>query len=61
MAAGVSEAEIERIAAPIGLDIGASSPAEIAVAVMAQIIAALPPARPCRAPQLARRLALGQP
>lgn len=41
LGAGVGEAEIDRIAAPIGLDIGAASPAEIAVAVMAQIIAAL--------------------
>jgi xanthine dehydrogenase accessory factor len=34
---GLSEAEISRIHAPIGLDIGAVSPAEIAVAIMAQI------------------------
>jgi xanthine/CO dehydrogenase XdhC/CoxF family maturation factor len=33
--------EIARIAAPIGLDIGAQSPEEIAVAILAQI-AALP-------------------
>ena len=39
-ALGASEAQIARIAAPIGLDIGASSPAEIAVAVLAQIIGA---------------------
>ena len=36
-AQGVSAAEIARIHAPIGLDIGAVSPAEIAVAIMAQI------------------------
>src|ERR1700691_1477246 len=36
-AQGVSEADISRIHAPIGLDIGAVSPAEIAVAIMAQI------------------------
>jgi xanthine dehydrogenase accessory factor len=36
-AAGVPEAAIARIRAPVGLDIGARSPAEIAVAVMAQI------------------------
>jgi xanthine dehydrogenase accessory factor len=41
MAAGLSAEEIARIHAPIGLDIGASSPQEIAVAVMAQVIAAL--------------------
>lgn len=38
---GVSESEIGRIAAPIGLDIGAQSPAEIAVAILAQVIGAL--------------------
>jgi xanthine dehydrogenase accessory factor len=36
-AQGVSEADLARIHAPIGLDIGAISPAEIAVAIMAQI------------------------
>ncbi len=41
MTAGVTEAQLNRIAAPIGVDIGASSPAEIAVAVLAQIIEAL--------------------
>jgi xanthine dehydrogenase accessory factor len=34
---GVSDADIARIRAPIGLEIGAVSPAEIAVAIMAQI------------------------
>src|ERR1700689_2961970 len=36
-AQGVSDADIARIHAPIGLDIGAVSPAEIAVSIMAQI------------------------
>ena len=36
-AAGLSNAEIARIRAPIGLAIGAASPAEIAVAIMAEI------------------------
>lgn len=35
---GHDEAEIARISAPIGLDIGAASPAEIAVSVLADII-----------------------
>ena len=39
-AAGVSDEGIARIASPIGLDIGASSPAEIAVAIMAEVIQA---------------------
>ena len=38
---GVSEAGIARIHAPIGLSIGAVSPAEIAVAIMAEITARL--------------------
>ena len=37
---GRTENEIGRIAAPIGLDIGAASPAEIALATLAQIVQA---------------------
>lgn len=37
-ALGHSEAEIAAISAPIGLDIGAASPAEIAVAILADIV-----------------------
>ncbi len=40
LAAGATPEQIERIHAPIGLDIGAASPAEIAVAVLAQLIRA---------------------
>ena len=40
-AAGFDEAALARIHAPIGLDIGAASPAEIAVAIVAEIVAAL--------------------
>ena len=39
--AGLSEADIARIHAPVGLDIGAKSPAEIAVSVIAQVTAVL--------------------
>jgi len=41
VAAGIPHNVIERIRAPIGLPIGAASPAEIAVAVLAEIIEAL--------------------
>lgn len=46
--AGFSAAALARIDAPIGLDIGAKSPAEIAVSVMARVIEALrkPETRP---------------
>ena len=37
-AAGVTESQIARIHAPVGLNIGAATPAEIAVSVLAQII-----------------------
>ena len=40
LAEGLTEADIARIDAPIGLDIGAQSPAEIAVAVLGAIIQA---------------------
>ena len=39
--AGVSAVDLRRIRAPIGLDIGASGPAEIAVAILAEVIATL--------------------
>jgi xanthine dehydrogenase accessory factor len=39
--AGLTDADIARIHAPIGLPIGAVSPAEIAVAIMAEITRAL--------------------
>jgi xanthine dehydrogenase accessory factor len=41
LAQGFSPDAVERIHAPIGLDIGAQSPAEIAVAVLGEIVASL--------------------
>jgi len=38
---GHSEEEIARISAPIGLDIGAANPAEIALATLADIVRSL--------------------
>lgn len=40
-AAGETDSSLSRIRSPIGIDVGAISPAEIAVSVMAQITAAL--------------------
>ncbi|HXF54322.1 MAG TPA: XdhC family protein [Hyphomicrobiaceae bacterium] len=40
-AAGFTEAELKRIKSPIGIEIGAQSPAEIALAVMAEIVHAV--------------------
>lgn len=39
--AGIGEADLAKIHAPVGLDIGAKSPAEVAVAVMAEVTASL--------------------
>ena len=38
LAAGIEEAELERISAPIGLDIGALTAAETALSIMSEII-----------------------
>ncbi len=39
LARGLTEAELGRLAGPIGLDLGASSPAETALSIMAEIVA----------------------
>ncbi|MFN8544474.1 MAG: XdhC/CoxI family protein [Candidatus Binatia bacterium] len=39
-AAGVSEAELARVRAPIGLDLGGRVPEEIALAILAEVVAA---------------------
>ena len=40
-AAGITDSQIARIKAPIGLDIGAQTPAEVALSVMAEIVLAV--------------------
>ncbi|GJQ51735.1 MAG: xanthine dehydrogenase accessory factor [Anaerolineaceae bacterium] len=52
---GVSEAQIARIHAPIGLDIGAQNPEEIALAIMAQIVQSFRKQNQAEAKQEARR------
>lgn len=46
LATGVDEASLARLRSPVGLDIGAKTPEEIAVSVVAEIIAAMRGKRP---------------
>jgi xanthine dehydrogenase accessory factor len=39
-AAGLSEAQLDRLRGPIGLDLGGREPAETALAIMSEIVAA---------------------
>ncbi len=41
LAAGVTEAELARVHGPIGLDLGARTPAETALAICAEILGVL--------------------
>jgi xanthine dehydrogenase accessory factor len=38
--AGVAESELERVWGPCGLDVGAATPAETAISILAEILAA---------------------
>jgi xanthine dehydrogenase accessory factor len=44
-AEGITDEQLERIKAPIGLDIGSRTPSEVAVAVAAEIVSTFSPAR----------------
>ena len=35
---GVSEADLERVTSPVGIEIGAETPEEIAVSILAQVV-----------------------
>jgi xanthine dehydrogenase accessory factor len=39
LAAGLSEADLDRLRGPIGLDLGGREPAEMALAILAEIVA----------------------
>ena len=36
--AGVSETDLERVTSPVGIEIGAETPEEIAVSILAQVV-----------------------
>ena len=47
-AAGLTEAELDRLAAPVGLDLGAATAEETALSILAEVVAVAP--RPRRRP-----------
>jgi xanthine dehydrogenase accessory factor len=49
--AGLTEAQVDRLHAPIGLDLGGRTPEEIALAVMAEVVAARNGRAPARDPR----------
>jgi len=51
--AGLTESQLDRLHAPIGLDLGGRSPEEIALAVMAEVVAARNGRPPARGPAAA--------
>jgi len=53
LARGISEERLRALHAPVGLDIGAVTPEEIAVSIVAEMIAVRRRARPSKAPSLA--------
>lgn len=54
-ARGISDAQLERVVAPVGLPIGAETPTEIAVSILAQVISSVRGTAPVEEPAEAER------